>query len=356
MPKFEIHRKIKVKESFRNSMVFGMFDMPKSEETEFVIKGEIDVDFDWSIGLITGASGGGKTTIANEVFKVTPMPIWDQENSIVDNFGKDLKIDEIISCLQGVGLSSPKTYILPYSNLSNGQKFRADLARIITENETIVYDEFTSLVDRTVAKAACVSVRKTIKRLGKKFIAVTCHGDVEEWLEPDWKFETGTSLFSRECLRQPRLEIKITKGHPTNWCMFHKHHYMTSDISPYSQVYLAWVKMSETWVNFGFFSTMPAMGMKGWVRGHRTVVLPDFQGLGLGNKMIEIVAQWLYDTKKIRFRATTSAPQIVNYRRKRPDKWRLCNGVESKMPSGNKNLKVKTSAGRLITSWEYIPQ
>lgn len=356
MPSFNIVKKTHVPESFRNSRVFGMFDIPKSNETEFAIKGDIDIDTHYNIGLITGASGEGKTTIANHIHGITPMPEWDNSKSIVDNFGKELKVEDIISILQGVGLSSPKAYILPYTNLSNGQKFRADLARIIIENEIICFDEFTSLVDRNVAKAACVSVAKTIRRMNKKFIAVTCHKDVEEWLEPDWVFETGTSEFRRECLRRPSIQIKITKGSPSDWRLFHRHHYLSAEISPSAQVYLAWCKLNESWQLFGFFSTMPAMGMVGWRRGHRTVVLPDFQGLGLGNKMIELVAQWLWETKKTRFRATTSAPQIVNYRRKRPSKWRLCNGVESKMPSGNKNVKIKTSAGRLTTSWEYIPQ
>lgn len=356
MQGFNIVKKSEVKDSFRNSRVFGMFDIPKSSEIDFILKGEIELDFNWSVGLITGPSGSGKSSLAHHLFEVTPMPEWDNSKSIVDNFREDIKVDEIIGTLQGVGLSSPKTYIIPYSHLSNGQKFRADLARVITENDVIVYDEFTSVVDRTVAKAACVSVAKTIKRTNKKFIAVTCHNDVEEWLEPDWKYDTGLSEFRRDCLRRPKIQVKITKGSTSFWGMFHKHHYLSASISPSAQVYLTWVKFSDAWTLVGFFSTMPAMGMTGWVRGHRTVVLPDFQGLGIGNKMIELVAQWLWKTRKIRFRATTSSPQIVKYRIKRPFKWRLVDGVEAKRPSGNKTQNVKTSAGRLTTTWEYIPQ
>jgi len=354
MPSFDIIKTSEVAESFRNSRVFGMFDIAKSNTQTFELHGEINLPEQWNIGCIIGPSGSGKSSIANEVFNVTPLPIWDDQKSIVENFRSDLNVDSIISHLQGVGLSSPKTYILPYQSLSNGQQFRANLARMIAENDEVIFDEFTSVVDRNVAKASCVAVSKIIKRLNKKFIAISCHYDIESWLEPDWKFDTGTGDFSCECLRRPKIEIKITKGDTTYWAMFHQHHYMTSSISPSAQIYLTWAKLDDEWNLIGFFSTMPAMGMKGWVRGHRTVILPDYQGLGIGNKMIELVAQWLWETRHIRFRATTSAPQIVKYRIKRPEKWRLVNGVEAKMPSGS-NKKLKTSAGRLTTSWEYIP-
>lgn len=355
MPNFNIVRETEVKDTFRNSRVCGMFDIPKSENRKFSISGNIDLPEDWHIGVIYGRSGSGKSTIAGEIFDVSKPNVWNDE-SIVENFDASFKVDDIVSALQSVGLSSPNTYLLPYSALSNGQKFRADLARTILENDQIVFDEFTSVVDRNVAKAACVAVSKYIRRTGKKFIAVSCHEDILEWLEPDWHFCSDNSRFSRDCLRRPTIEIRITKGTPAHWSLFHQHHYMTSSIHKGAQCYLTWAKLDDIWNLVGFFSTLPAMGMKGWRRGHRTVVLPDFQGLGIGNRMIELVAQYLWDTERLRFRATTSAPQIVKYRLKRPKIWRLVNGVESKQPSGNKKLKVKTSAGRLSTSWEYKPQ
>jgi len=351
MSEFKIKREHKVNISFRTSQVYGMFDVPSDPITKFEIQGDIDLDFDWSVGLVTGPSGSGKTTIAKELFKLTETSEWNPAVSILDNFKKDLSAKDIISTLQGVGLSSPKSYLLPYHLLSNGQQFRADLARVISENDFIVYDEFTSVVDRTVAKAASLSVNKSIRRLRKKFIAVTCHEDVEEWLEPDWKFNTGTGNFARDCLRRPKIKIKITKGKVADWSRFYRHHYLTSSIGKSAQVYLAWVYLGQ-WVNVGFFSILPAMGMKGWRRGHRTVILPDYQGLGIGNKMIELTAQYLWDTQKIRFRATTSAPQIVNYRKKRPERWRLVDGVKNRAKSKS---GIKTSAGRLTTSWEYLP-
>jgi ABC-type ATPase with predicted acetyltransferase domain len=53
-------------------------------------------------------------------------------------------------------LNSVPSWYKPYQVLSNGEKFRADLARKLKSNTVI--DEFTSVVDRTVAKAASVSL------------------------------------------------------------------------------------------------------------------------------------------------------------------------------------------------------
>ena len=67
---------------------------------------------------------------------------------------------------------------------------RVDIARALLEKDFIVFDEFTSVVDRQVAKTACIAINKAIKNTNKKFIAVSCHKDIIEWLQPDWLFDT----------------------------------------------------------------------------------------------------------------------------------------------------------------------
>ena len=53
-------------------------------------------------------------------------------------------------------------------------------------------DEFTSVVDRTVAASCSVAISKYIRKKGlSKIILATCHYDVVDWLEPDWIFDTA---------------------------------------------------------------------------------------------------------------------------------------------------------------------
>ena len=57
-----------------------------------------------------------------------------------------------------------------------------------------VPDEFTSTVDRQVAKVLCIALNKTLKEHypEKKFVAVSCHKDFIEYLQPDWVYDTDT--------------------------------------------------------------------------------------------------------------------------------------------------------------------
>lgn len=73
---------------------------------------------------------------------------------------------------------------------------RCDLARSILEDrEIICFDEFTSVVNREVAKTASYAISKAIRRQQKKFIAVSCHRDIVDWLEPDWIYDTDEKHF-----------------------------------------------------------------------------------------------------------------------------------------------------------------
>jgi ABC-type polar amino acid transport system ATPase subunit len=76
---------------------------------------------------------------------------------------------------------------------------RVDIARAICLNQQqIVFDEFTSVVDREIAKVCAFAIIKAVRKSSKKFIAVTCHYDVIDWLYPDWVFCTDTMEFSRK--------------------------------------------------------------------------------------------------------------------------------------------------------------
>ena len=66
------------------------------------------------------------------------------------------------------------------------------------DKSLIVFDEFTSVVNREIAKVSVFAINKAVRRSKKKFIAVTCHYDVIDWLEPDWVFCTDTMEFDRK--------------------------------------------------------------------------------------------------------------------------------------------------------------
>lgn len=173
--------------------LFGQYDL-ENKQIEQHFKGDYVLPEKWNIGLIVGNSGSGKTSIAKTVFGDFDNLIWNDE-PIIDNFEKSKTMDEITMCLGSVGFNSVPYWLKPFNVLSNGEKSRVELARLALEKDLVVYDEFTSLVDRDVAKSMANSVQKLFRKTDKKLVAVTCHHDVLEWLQPDWVYDTDKKEF-----------------------------------------------------------------------------------------------------------------------------------------------------------------
>lgn len=190
MSNFNIIRKNDIEKTFRVAKVMSDFDV-KIEHSNEQFQGNIDLPKEWNIGLIVGGSGTGKSTIANELFKDNIIKEFDYNNkSVLDNMPENIETKDIEKMFYSVGFGSVPSWLKPYNVLSNGEKMRVDLARALLEKDFIVFDEFTSVVDRQVAQTACIAINKAIKGTNKKFIAVSCHKDIIEWLQPDWIFDT----------------------------------------------------------------------------------------------------------------------------------------------------------------------
>ena len=147
----------------------------------------------WQIGAIVGASGTGKTTIARKLFPKQFDQKFDYKaKSVVDDMPEECSVDEITRMFYTVGFGSVPSWLKPFSVLSNGEKMRVELANRLLRNEMSVFDEFTSVVDRNVAKTMCIATKKTMQRMPeKKLVVVSCHYDILDWLQPDWIYDTN---------------------------------------------------------------------------------------------------------------------------------------------------------------------
>ena len=163
--------------------------------------------------FIYGASGTGKSTIANELFSKEIIKGYEYtHDSVVDDMPEGKTIKEITQAFSSVGFSSPPSWLKPYSVLSNGEKMRVDLARAILSNQdTIVFDEYTSVVNREVAKVGSYAIQKAIRKTNKKFVAVACHSDIIDWLEPDWTFCTDDMSFQTVKKNDQKSTLEYTK-------------------------------------------------------------------------------------------------------------------------------------------------
>jgi len=191
--KFEFCYKTVVSDSIRAKFLIGQYDL-ENKITIQKFSGDYSLPENWSIGAIVGNSGSGKTSIANKCFgKVEPLK-WGSK-TLIDDFPTNKTTEEITNILGHVGFNCVPYWLKPFSVLSNGEKARVEMARFICERELIVCDEFTSMVDRDVAKSMCNSIGKILRKMNKKFVGVTCHSDIIPWLKPDWVYDTDKKVF-----------------------------------------------------------------------------------------------------------------------------------------------------------------
>lgn len=295
-----IHLDTHVGHSFRLQHACDTFGLTHPGVLRQSIAGQLPGnDEDWKIGVIIGPSGSGKSTFARaSITEHGPIPggvttqyTWPQNKSILDGFDASLTADEITGALTQAGLGSVRDWLKPYHVLSGGQRARADLARALTcDSPCIAIDEFTGALDRPTAKLVAIASAKAIRsgrsRL-KRLIAITCHDDVVPWLEPDWVLQMPTGQLTRGRLCRPRLHIDIRSCSSRLWSGFAGHHYLSHSLSPAARCFAACHENQP----IGFCATMPAPGKDKTRRLiHRLVVLPQWQGLGIGRALLNTVA------------------------------------------------------------------
>lgn len=355
--RLNVERSTPVERTIRVRQLEGLFDLPPSRQVARRWDVRLDLPDDWHIGLIVGPSGSGKSTLAGELFpgRVIQSWPWPDRRAIVDGFPKTMGIKTVTGLLSSVGFSSPPSWLKPYRVLSTGEQFRAHVARTLAEMpELAVIDEFTSVVDRQVARVGCAAVAKAVRRAGSHLVAVTCHYDVLDWLDPDWVYEPHKAKFQRRRLRgRPAIRLEIVRVPSTLWQLFHAHHYLSEYLSRTACCFAT--LLDGTPAAFVAVIHMPHP-RKPCYREHRCVCLPDYQGVGIGSALSEFVASLFCATGKKYF-SRTSNPAFVAHRIRSP-LWRLAHkadwGKKQGKGTSEPGFRKTISLTRLTWSFEYV--
>ncbi len=216
----------------------------------------------------------------------------------------------------------------------------------------VVYDEFTSVVDRNVARACSSAIAKGIRHgaIPCRFVAVTCHYDVAQWLEADWVLDMATGRLQRRRLRRPDIVVEIHRCGLDPWKVFARHHYLSGSLAVGARCYLA------TWEGepVTFCATLPVITKKDHRRFTRIVTLPDYQGMGIGMRVVAAVAS-LHRAEGLRINVTSSHPALIRHCRRSAD-WKAVNVKKTgSSPRGTSRFPgYRSSAGRAVVSFEYV--
>lgn len=328
--KVEVRNRCSDFNSYRAARVKSLFNAESG--CDFSLDADLDIEgIDWQIGVVVGPSGSGKTSIGKLVFGGEDrfwQPEWPGDKPIIDAIGPSGDFNDVTAALGSVGLGTVPTWLRPYPVLSNGEKFRADLARLISDAPAeAVVDEFTSVVDRQIAKIGALAFAKSWRRLkGSKVVLLTPHYDVLEWLEPDWIFDTATRQFAAgRSLRRPKFELQIWQTDGSLWRLFEPHHYLKLPMMVGAKYYVATVD-GELVAHMGVSTVVK--GKEAEARACRLVVMPEWQGAGVGFKFLNWVCQLQKDGgdgarmpgRKVTTIFHTSHPQLCAALRRDP-KW-----------------------------------
>jgi GNAT superfamily N-acetyltransferase len=288
--KIEVHNRTSDFDSYRAARVKSLFNAESGCNFDLVAELPLE-EFAWKLGVVVGPSGSGKTSLGRQLFGAEAFhdPAWPHDRPIVDAIAPGGDFDAVTAALAAVGLGSVPAWLRPYDVLSNGEKFRANLARVICEAPAkVVIDEFTSVVDRQIAKFGALAFQKAWRRTSGQAVLLSCHYDILEWVEPDWIFDTATGQFARGSLRRPTFDVELWETDWRYWPLFEPHHYLKLPKMVAARCYVATVD--------GELVAHLAVGTKNVgksveARACRLVVMPEWQGAGVGMRFLNAVAQ-----------------------------------------------------------------
>lgn len=362
-------------DSFRANKVKSLFNPEHGHIWQHIADLPIE-NFEWKIGLVVGPSGSGKTSIGSRIFDGGIHDLydgWADDKPIVDCVAPDKPLNDVTAALSAVGLGDVPSWLRPFKVLSNGEKFRAGLARLVVERpQRAVVDEFTSVIDRQIAKVGAAAFAKTWRKGNGQIVLLSCHYDIIEWLQPDWIYDTAEARFSRDCLRQrPTIDLKIYQVSGSAFRHFKPHYYLDLP-HPVAAQYFIGVIGNEPVCHL---AVTPLFTAKAY-RATRLVVMPEWQGIGVGTKFLNAVCQYHLDGNgrcghKYPVFFHTSHPQLCGALR-HSSKWiqtgamlygsnkaRCAKSINKSRASRGKNTKEYSSSGygghfRAVQSFKYI--
>lgn len=180
--------------------VAEMFGLGLDDKT-FNVLTDLELEIEpGDVVYITGQSGSGKSTILQELRKAfeskgIPVAVASEiemlDKPIVDQVYPENKLlSKTLELFSFVGLSDANLFLRKPSELSDGQRYRFMLAKMIESGAKVwMADEFLALLDRTTAKVIAYNIQKIARKTGATLVVATTHRDMVDDLQPSLYIE-----------------------------------------------------------------------------------------------------------------------------------------------------------------------
>lgn len=164
-------------------------------DKKFVVYDNLKIDIRPSdVVYITGQSGSGKSLLLrdlSEKMQVSGLKVANLDDiklpdmPVIDCLGKDTL--DATNLLAKAGISDAYIYTRKPTELSDGQRYRLRLAKVMERDDADVWlaDEFGAVLDRVTAKAVAFNIAKVARATGKILMVATTHTDLLQELAPN---------------------------------------------------------------------------------------------------------------------------------------------------------------------------
>jgi ABC-type ATPase with predicted acetyltransferase domain len=269
------------------------------------------------IVLITGDSGSGKSVLLKALEKdvregmnaqsINMSEIQTEpDKPLIETVGKT--VEEGLELLSKVGLNDAFLFLRSFEQLSDGQKYRYRIARMMESKAQFwIMDEFAATLDRDTAKIVAYNVQKLARQEGKAVLAATTHTDLFEDLKPSvhvhkrFGKEIKVKYYPNETNKECSLvkEMRILEGSRQDYYQLAGFHYRSHKVAGVRKIFC--LKRREELCGvvvysyppaacFGRRMVLPRMSMRELNEKlsiiSRVVVHPKYRTIGLGHKLI----------------------------------------------------------------------
>jgi len=310
---FNISYETTAKLTPRSLVVAEAFGLGIDEAQKFkVLDAELKIG-PQDIVYITGDSGSGKSVLlrairadlGEEAIDLSEVAV-DPEKPLIEMVGAT--VEEGLELLSKVGLNDAFLFLRTYNQLSDGQKYRYRIAKLIeSKKQWWLMDEFAACLDRDTAKIIAYNLQKIARQQGKAVIVATTHSDLQEDLKPSvlvrkrFGEEIKIDYYPNEPAAECSLmrEMRVEEGTKADWQKLSGFHYRGHKVAVARKIFRL-VRGDELCgvivysypppACFGRRLVLPRMSIQELNKQlsiiNRVVIHPKYRTIGLGAKLI----------------------------------------------------------------------